>query len=290
MASTATAAAAAAKDDVEKENREMMYDDDYEVPRLDRREDINANFPVVVRTLDSKDGIKRFGLEWDRRSYHPFHASKSTSWDCYNDFNYYSVWRLIYALRQRPDLYTIEPPRTESELCIIAMTPAPESEAVIRSTQMFMLSRGVQIPAIPPEPPGFNEGHSARIAMAGHTPAPPSPASPPPASPPPPAPASHALPVLRTLNELKAHFPVVWKHDTERNLYLLDIFGKKLKDDAERRAGHPLSARELEAERRRIERDLSDALRASDAWDAYGPKGSNQHHFAVLAMKRSPRG
>jgi hypothetical protein len=87
-----------------------------------------------------------------------------------------------------------------------------------------------------------------------------------------------------------AHFPIVYKHDTTRNLYLIDVFGKKLKEDAERRAGRPLSPPELSAERRRVEHALHEALLASDAWNYYEPKGANKDHFAVLAMKHAHRG
>jgi len=87
-----------------------------------------------------------------------------------------------------------------------------------------------------------------------------------------------------------AHYPIVYKHDTVRNLYLIDIYGKKLKDDAERRAGRPLSPPELSAERRRVEHELHEALLASDAWKYYEPKGANRDHFAVLEMKHAYRG
>jgi len=87
-----------------------------------------------------------------------------------------------------------------------------------------------------------------------------------------------------------AHYPIVYKHDTVRNIYLLDIYGKKLKEDAERRAGRPLSPSDLAAERRRVEHELHEALLASDAWNYYIPKGANKDHFAVLEMKYAYRG
>jgi hypothetical protein len=98
--------------------------------------------------------------------------------------------------------------------------------------------------------------------------------------------------VFHSLNELKAEFPVVWSHDRTRNLYLLDIFGKKVKEHAERRAGRPLryDAPEVLDARRRVEHALRAALVASPAWTFYEPKEANSAHFAVLAMHGPHRG
>jgi len=314
--------------EVDAENEEML-DEDYVVPNLKLRKDIYGNFPVVLRSIPvGHDHIERYAIEWDRRN---FYAMKqgSTSSDCYNNFGYYSAWRLIYALRKRADQYTVEPPRSKSELCVLAMRPAPPSESVIRSTRMFMLSRGVQIPPEPSEPAEARENNAvlersiarqaamleaARGRAATTAPAPSHSPSPSPAStvvhrnvaPPVPAGTVHPTggagaprsssssvgraPVLRTLKDIMAHYPIVYKHDTVRNLYLIDIYGKKLKDDAERRAGRPLSPPELSAERRRVEHELHEALLASDAWKYYEPKGANRDHFAVLEMKHAYRG
>lgn len=323
--------------EVEAENEEML-DADYEVPNLKLRKDIYGHFPVVLRSIPvGPDHVERFAIEWDRRNFYAMKSRDATSTECYNDFGYYSVWRMIYALRKRSDQYTVEPPRSKSEVCVLAMRAAPPSESMIRSTRMFMLTRGVHIPPEPPEPAearennavlGFSMKRQAALLEAAKkpkaplssAPPPPSSASPPPpssavaAAPPPPrtvapptpagtvhtpTPAggaggppshSHKAPLLRTLKDIMAHFPIVYKHDTTRNLYLLDVFGKKLKEDAERRAGRPLSRDELSAERRRVEHALHEALLASDAWNYYEPKGANKDHFAVLAMKHAYRG
>jgi hypothetical protein len=84
----------------------------------------------------------------------------------------------------------------------------------------------------------------------------------------------------------------VWSHDRSRNLYLLDIFGKKVREDAERRLGHPLDPRgpEVAQAMRDVQRDLHNALLASDAWDYYEPRAANSGHFAVLSMRSAHRG
>jgi hypothetical protein len=183
---------------------------------------------------------------------------------------------------------------------------------------MFMLTRGVQIPPEPAEPAEARENNAVlafgmkrqanlleaakkkpTVAAGSGVVA----AAPPRRNVAPPVPAgtvhsaaggagapSHRAPLLRTLKDIMAHFPIVYKHDTTRNLYLIDIFGKKLKEDAERRAGRPLSRDELATERRRVEHALHEALLASDAWNYYEPKGANKDHFAVLAMKHAHRG
>ena len=278
-------AANAARDkaEVEEENDEML--ERFTVPDLKRRMDINQNFPVVISALrPEEDGIERFAIAWNRKDYHYIRRSTSSSTEMYIDYPYYCVWRLIYALRKRSDLYTIEPPRARSDICVIAMTPAPRSEATILSTKAFMLTRHVEIPPVPAETseeihnePGVMKRYAGSAKETR--------ADTPHVAPPRVAPPSPAKPMMRTLNDLKAHFPVVWTHDRSRNLYLLDIFGKKLKEDAERRATRPLSPQELTAERRRVEDALREVLIASDAWDVYAPKGDNIRHFAVLQMK-----
>jgi hypothetical protein len=84
----------------------------------------------------------------------------------------------------------------------------------------------------------------------------------------------------------------VWSHDRSRNLYLLDIFGKKVREDTERRLGHPLDPRgpEVAQAMRDVQRELHKALLASDAWDYYEPRGANSGHFAVLSMRSGHRG
>jgi hypothetical protein len=345
----------AEEQEVKEENDKML--EGFKVPDLSRRMDINKNFPVIVQTLRPYgDRIERFGLEWNRKEFHSFFDSCGDE-DVRADFVYYTVWRLIYSLRKRSELYTIEPPLSSSQICIIAMTVAPETERVIRSTKMFMLSRGVHIPPTPPDtrpahevnfvpaksylsqeayenemyatgkgPKPEREGKTATASTAtalglssqpkAETRTETSAAPAPPPAPPakaaaPPAPAakvaahhaaphhaakatdpSYSGPRLHSLNDIKAHFPVVWSHDRSRNLYLLDIFGKKVREDAERRLGHPLDPRgpEVAQAMRDVQRDLHRALLASDAWDYYEPRAANSGHFAVLSMRSGHRG
>ena len=324
----------AEEQEVKEENDKML--EGFKVPDLSRRMDINKNFPVIVQTLRPYgDRIERFGLEWNRKEFHSFFDACGDE-DVRADFVYYTVWRLIYSLRKRSELYTIEPPLSSSQICIIAMTVAPETERVIRSTKMFMLSRGVHIPPTPPDTRPAHEvnfvpaksylsqeayenemyatGKGPKPERAAKTAAPtaapaaaPAPAAkvatvvPPPAPPAKAAAPHHAAkatdpsysgPRLHSLNDIKAHFPVVWSHDRSRNLYLLDIFGKKVREDAERRLGHPLDPRgpEVAQAMRDIQRDLHRALLASDAWDYYEPRAANSGHFAVLSMRSSHRG
>lgn len=331
----------AEEQEVKEENDKML--EGFKVPDLSRRMDINKNFPVIVQTLRPYgDRIERFGLEWNRKEFHSFYDACGDE-DVRADFVYYTVWRLIYSLRKRSELYTIEPPLSSSQICIIAMTVAPETERVIRSTKMFMLSRGVHIPPTPPDNRPAHEVNfvpaksylsqeayenemyatgkgpkpereaktaTAKVATVVPPPAPPAKAAAPPAPAAKVAPhhaaphhaaphhaakatdPSYSGPRLHSLNDIKAHFPVVWSHDRSRNLYLLDIFGKKVREDAERRLGHPLDPRgpEVAQAMRDVQRDLHKALHASDAWDYYEPRGANSGHFAVLSMRSGHRG
>ena len=276
---------------VDKENEEML--EDFKVPDLRLRKDIYTRFPVVLRDFPSGDGVERYAIEWDSRKYEAARQSADSK-DEYDDFDFYTVWRLIYSLRLKHDLYTIEPPRNSKEICVIAMKPAPVSEAVIRSTQEFMLSRHVNIPQM------SSSGEAAAAASAAANR------------------AFHAtkaganknktrnngkdkknnknnkhnkhntrrnninrrVPVVMTLNDLKAMFPVVWNHDRSRNLYLLDIHNMNAKAEAMRLGmNEDMYKKEMGGRLRAV-------LAASPAWTVYEPKGDNSKYFAVLQMRR----
>jgi len=75
------------------------------------------------------------------------------------------------------------------------------------------------------------------------------------------------LPVLRKLNDIKEHFPVVW-HAVDgragKSTYALELHGKKVRD-LSTTAGRNLTAD--------ITRDMLAALRASHAWTVLPTKG-----------------
>jgi len=275
---------------VDKENEEML--EDFKVPDLRLRKDIYTRFPVVLRDFSSGDGVERYAIEWDSRKYETARQSADSK-DEYDDFDFYTVWRLIYSLRLKHDLYTIEPPRNSKEICVIAMKPASVSEAVIRSTQEFMLSRRVNIPQMS----SSGEAAAAASAAANHAfhatkagarktrnnknngknksrnnknvknnkPT---------------RTANHRVPVVTTLNELKAMFPVVWNHDRTRNLYLLDIHNMNAKAEAMR------LGMDAETYKKEMSGRLRAVLSASPAWTVYEPRGVNSKYFAVLQMRR----
>lgn len=88
------------------------------------------------------------------------------------------------------------------------------------------------------------------------------------------------VPVVMTLNDLKAMFPVVWNHDRSRNLYLLDIHNMNAKAEAMR------LGMDAEMYKKEMSGRLRAVLAASPAWTVYEPKGVNSKYFAVLQMRR----
>jgi hypothetical protein len=129
---------------LEDEHKEFLQG--YQVPNLKHRMDIYKNFPIILRKCSDTD-VERYAVEWNRTQYECFRQATATSKESHASFDFYAVYRLIYALRMKHGLYKIEPPRSTKEICVLAMQPAPLSEAVIRSTKEFMLSRDVNIPS-----------------------------------------------------------------------------------------------------------------------------------------------
>jgi len=95
--------------------------EDYTVPILKQRKDIWETFPVVLRKLDTTDGVDRYEVLWHNKNLNDWQHSRPTSWDEYMEYPRWCEVRLRYALKKHPRLYKVLKPRNPSQLMVIEM-------------------------------------------------------------------------------------------------------------------------------------------------------------------------
>ena len=100
------------------------------MPNLKLRKNIWENFPVSLIPLNDNDGTDRYAVVWHQKNLEEWRQERSMSWDEHQDYEGYSYVRLIHALRSHSHKYCIEPARTESQLCVLAMVHQSEESAV----------------------------------------------------------------------------------------------------------------------------------------------------------------
>jgi len=187
-----------------------------------------------------------------------------------DDFEYYTLWRLVYALRMRSDLYTIERPPAIAFAFILAMKPAPSSDAMPLSTHDFMEKKGLEEPraALPSE---YNEvlnnssvnvkytrknrGHHHRNHTRSH------------------APSGRAA-VEMEIRNINKIVPIVWADDQSRGIFLLDI--KRMKLDRSKYPTDDMARRKL--------KELLTERTAAGKLIAYEPKGSDSRRDGIVKM------
>lgn len=81
-------------------------------------------------------------------------------------------------------------------------------------------------------------------------------------------------PCLRSLNDIKAHFPVVWRRCHNSNMYSLELYDAQI-----RKVAHHLGL-DVDTLTERISARLSKALYASPAWRVLLPE--NEREFARI--------
>lgn len=247
----------------------------FRVPDLKKRSDITAHFPVMLFKADDKpDGIKRFNVTLDGRRFSGMKEDEENE-DAREDFEYYTLWRLVYSLRKRSDLYTIERPPAMAFAFTLAIKPAPAGDAMPLSTHDFMETKGIEEPR-PAMPNEYNEvlnnessvnlkytrknkGHRnnhTRRHTSSHGP-------------------SGRAAVELEIRNINKIVPIVWANDEERGIFLLDIKRVKLN-----RSKYPTD----DSARRKLKELLSERTREGKL-RAYEPKGSDSRHDAVVNMR-----
>jgi len=269
-----------ASSNVAEENDAMLRG--FKVPDLAKRSDITAHFPVMLFKADNRaDGAKRFYVTLDARRFRHMRDDDDDE-DAQEDFAYYTLWRLIYALRKRSDLYTIERPLAMAYAFTLVMHAAPADDAMPLSTHDFMEKKKLEEPrpAFPSEyeneelnessvnvrytrknrrPAHHSSAHNSRrhASSAAAAPA-----------------LSGRAAVEKEIRELNRKYPVQWTADEDRQLFLLDLFRKKIRESGKQtveEAKEGLLARLAE-------------LTKEGKLRAYEPKGSDSRRDAIVSM------
>jgi len=259
--------------DVAKEEEAILRG--FKVPDLRKRSDITAHFPVMLfKTEDKADGIKRFTVTLDGRRFSDMKADEENE-DAREDFEYYTLWRLVYSLRKRSDLFTIERPPAMAFAFVLAVKPAPPEDAMPLSTHDFMEKKGIEEPR-PAMPNEYNEvlnnessvnvkytrrnkGNRRNHTRRNHSSA---------------APRGSRASVELEIREINRIVPIVWANDEERGIFLLDVRRNKL---------DPSRYPSLADAKRKLREVLEDRTREGKL-RAYAPKGSDSKHDAVVSM------
>jgi hypothetical protein len=274
---------------VSEENEAMLQG--FRVPDLAKRSDITAHFPVMLFKADDRaDGAKRFYVALDARRFRDMKEDEDNE-EAQEDYAYYTLWRLVYALRRRSDLYTIERPLAMAYAFTLVMHAAPAEDAMPLSTHDFMEKKKMEEPrpALPSEYENDelnNESsvnvkytrknrrrahHSAAHNSRRHHASSSSSA----------ASSSSYEPKLtgraaveKEIRELNRKYPVQWTADEDRQLFLLDLFRKKIRETGKQtveEAKEGLLARLAE-------------LTKEGKLRAYEPKGSDSRRDAIVSM------
>jgi len=269
-----------ASSNVAEENDAMLRG--FKVPDLAKRSDITAHFPVMLFKADNRaDGAKRFYVTLDARRFRHMRDDEDDE-EAQEDYAYYTLWRLIYALRKRSDLYTIERPLAMAYAFTLVMHAAPADDAMTLSTHDFMEKKKLEEPrpAFPSEyendelnessvnvkytrknrrPAHHSSAHNSRrhASSAAAAPA-----------------LSGRAAVEKEIRELNRKYPVQWTADEDRQLFLLDLFRKKIRETGKQtveEAKEGLLARLAE-------------LTKEGKLRAYEPKGSDSRRDAIVSM------
>lgn len=95
--------------------------EDYVVPDLRLRKAIWETFPVDLKPIVSHDGTERYAIVWNQKKLKEWRETRAQTLDEYMDYADYQAARLLYALKQHPRIYRLEPGRSAEEFAVIAM-------------------------------------------------------------------------------------------------------------------------------------------------------------------------
>ena len=195
---------------------------DWAMPTLRLRKDIWENFPVSVVPLGKGvDGAERHAVVWHHNNFAAWREERTEricDWLDYED----DQTRRLYKALAASTRWTVEPAITEEQLCVIRMNFIPREDVPAEGGER------TEIAAAPV---------AVKAAVVTETPV---------------QPAAGCTPVLVRLNDIRAHFPVVWKQIPGTRINVIELHGKQMRD----RGLNPATTKE----------DLLRALRASASW------------------------
>jgi hypothetical protein len=238
-----------------------MYDRDalegWKIPNLTLRKGIWENFPVTLVPIDDGDGTDRYAIMWHRKNLAAWRNERSQSYDEYQEYEGFAEVRLFYALVAYEHKYTIEGARSDDQICVIAMVHTPAEAAApapaVETVPTAEPEAAAPAPVVVAPAPAADDGEGEFVPVATRR-----------------APRS-AVPVLNRLNDIKAHFPVVWRDVPSRNpnstVYVIELFGKRVRELS------TAAGRDLTEE---ISTSLRAALKASNAWRVLRAEGPRE--------------
>jgi hypothetical protein len=224
--------------------RLIEEDEDWIMPALRLRKHIWENFPVNVVPIQSKDNRECYAIQWHRKKFQEARDACEHGWE-YMDFEDDTYRHLMKAL-SASRYWTVEEAVGEEDLCTIAMNFQEESEAVTKKVAFTLPStKETDSDAESVQSAGWEKVTIKKSATP-------------------------ALPMLRRLNDIKAHFPAIWNEvqGCKSTTYALEIFGKKVKEQG--------------LDMAKVKADLLAALKASRSWTVL--PATNPRHLCLLQM------
>ena len=97
----------------------------FEVPDLTLRKGIWTNFPVVLKQLHDGDGTDRYSVEWHYDNLWASFETNAPGDVDFGEWKEYMTIRLFHSLNVYSRKYIVEEPRTDEQICVIAMVHAP---------------------------------------------------------------------------------------------------------------------------------------------------------------------
>ncbi len=203
----------------------------WSVPDLTLRKGIWENFPVSLIPIVDGDGTDRYAVVWHRKNFQAWRETRAETFDIYLDYDFWCEMRLRYALNAYSHKYTVEEPRGDDMILVIAMVHAPKNDEDNSDSDVSTVSTVSTAPVL-----------LAPITETSKT---------------------RDTPRLTRLNDIKNNFPVVW-HETYNatgsKLYAIELFGKKIKEISIA-AGYDVTEE--------ISNRLMSALKSSTAWRVF---------------------
>jgi hypothetical protein len=202
----------------------LEEDAHWTMPVMNLRKHIWENFPVVVKQIPSTKG-EIYAIQWHMKNFEEARNSCEHGWQ-YMDFEEDTYRHLMKALHSSRN-WTVQEAHGPEDLCTIVMQGEEE-----KPLKPFVLpSKEVNdTDSVCTDASQESEGW-CEVAKKGPT-----------------------VPVLRRLNDIKEHFPVVWSEvaGCSSKTYAVELFGRKIKEQG-------LNVNKVKA-------DLIAALKASKSW------------------------
>ena len=201
-------------------------DDDWSwnMPVLGLRKDIWENFPVAVVPMGTdRDGAERHAIVWHRKNLAEWREERATDFDEWMNYDDIQERRLFKAL-EASNKWTVEP-AVSNEICVLRMKfNATPSDDVVEPK---VINCGA----------GMVVGEWTTVKKTG-------------------------IPTLILLNDIKTHFPAVWKQIPGTRINAIELHCRQMRD--------------MGLDRATTAENLLRALRASPSWRVLRSEGPNE--------------